>query len=143
MPKIMLNGIEYAGSGVTIDDATIALDEPLGIVAGSGINIVIEGDSAIVCCTVTGGGGGSYNEGYGIDIANNTISVDTTVIPDVGTVSAIASATIPEEVNLLPGSGVTFSASGTDIVVNTTPIVLVSALPATPISGVLYLIPEE
>ena len=135
----------YTGaSGVTIDDATIALDEPLGIVAGSGINIVIEGDSAIVCCTVTGGGGGgSYNEGYGIDITGNTIAVDTTVIPDVSAVSAIASATIPAEVELLPGSGVTFSASGTDIVVNTTPIVLVSALPATPISGVLYLIPEE
>lgn len=135
----------YKGaSGVVIEDTTITLDEPLGIVAGSGINIVIEGDSAIVCCTVTGGGGGgSYNEGYGIDITGNTIAVDTTVIPDVGTVSAIASATIPEEVNLLPGSGVTFGASGTDIVVNTTPIVLVSALPATPISGVLYLIPEE
>ena len=132
----------YTGaSGVVIEDTTIALDEPLGIVAGSGINIVIEGDSAIVCCTVTGGGG-SYNEGYGIDIAGNTIAVDTTVIPDVSAVSAIASATIPEEVNLLPGSGVTFGASGTDIVVNTTPIVLVSSLPATPISGVLYLIPE-
>lgn len=132
----------YKGaSGVVIEDTTITLDEPLGIVAGSGINIVIEGDSAIVCCTVTGGGGsgGSYNEGYGIDIANNTISVDTTVIPDVGAVSAIASATIPEEVNLLPGSGITFSASGTDIVINTIPISAGPGINLSMVDGVLVI----
>ena len=119
----------YKGaSGITIDDATITLDEPLGIVAGSGINIVIEGDSAIVCCTVTGGGGsGSL----------------TQVNSDWNATSGVAEIlNKPTEVELLPGSGVTFGASGTDIVVNTTPIVLVSALPATPINGVLYLIPE-
>lgn len=119
----------YSGaSGVTIDDTTITLDEPLGIVAGSGINIVIEGDSAIVCCTVTGGSdSGSL----------------TQVNSDWNAVSGVAEIlNKPVEVELLPGSGVTFGASGTDIVVNTTPIVLVSALPATPISGVLYLIPE-
>ena len=119
----------YKGaSGITIDDATITLDEPLGIVAGSGINIVIEGDSAIVCCTVTGGGGsGSL----------------TQINSDWNATSGVAEIlNKPTEVELLPGSGVTFSASGTDIVVNTTPIVLVSALPATPINGVLYLIPE-
>lgn len=117
----------YTGaSGVTIDDSTITLDEPLGIVAGSGINIVIEGDSAIVCCTATGGGG---------SIAQ--------VNSDWNAVSGVAEIlNKPIEANLLPGSGVTFGASGTDIVVNTTPIVLVNSLPATPISGVLYLIPE-
>ena len=119
----------YKGaSGITIDDATITLDEPLGIVAGSGINIVIEGDSAIVCCTVTGGGGsGSL----------------TQVNSDWNATSGVAEIlNKPTEVELLPGSGVTFGVSGTDIVVNTTPIVLVSTLPATPINGVLYLIPE-
>ena len=120
---------KYTGaSGVTIDDATITLDEPLGIVAGSGINIVIEGDSAIVCCTVTGGGGSG---------------VLTQVNSDWNATSGVAEIlNKPVEVELLPGSGVTFGASGTDIVVNTTPIVLVSALPSTPINGVLYLIPE-
>lgn len=160
----------YTGaSGVVIEDTTITLDEPLGIVAGSGINIVIEGDSAIICVSgVTGGGSGTnYQAGYGINIANDTISVDTTVIPDVSTVSAIVEAATgsiptpvqvnsdwnatsgvaeilnkPIEANLLPGSGITIAASGSDWVINTTPIELVSALPANPVSGVLYLIPE-
>lgn len=84
----------YTGaSGIAIDNSVISLDEPLGIVAGSGINIVIEGDSAIICVSgVTGGGGTSYNEGYGIDITNDTISVDTTVIPTVSAVQAMISA---------------------------------------------------
>ena len=159
----------YTGaSGIAIDDSVISLDEPLGIVAGSGINIVIEGDSAIICVSGVSGGGGSgtnYQEGYGIDITNNTISIDTTIIPDVSAVSAmigIATASIPAQVNadwsatsgvaeilnkpteanLLPGSGITISASGSDYVVNTTPIELVASLPANPVSGVLYLIPE-
>lgn len=160
----------YSGaSGVVVDDTTITLDEPLGIVAGSGINIVIEGNSAIICVSGVSGGGGSgtnYQEGYGIDITNNTISVDTTVIPDISSVSAMietATASIPStqvnsdwaatsgvaeilnkptEANLLPGSGITISVSGSDYVVNTTPIELVASLPANPVSGVLYLIPE-
>lgn len=159
----------YTGaSGVVVDNTTITLDEPLGIVAGSGINIVIEGDSAIICVSGVSGGGGSgtnYQAGYGINIANDTISVDTTVIPDVSAVSAMietATSSIPAQVNsdwnatsgvaeilnkpneanLLPGSGITISASGSDYVVNTTPIELVASLPANPVSGVLYLIPE-
>lgn len=86
----------YTGaSGIAIDNSVISLDEPLGIVAGSGINIVIEGDSAIICVSgVTGGGSGTnYQAGTGINIVNDTISVDTTVIPTVSAVSAmIASA---------------------------------------------------
>lgn len=290
----------YTGaSGVVVDNTTITLDEPLGIVAGSGINIVIEGDSAIICVSGVTGGGGSgtnYQEGYGIDITNDTISVDTTVIPNISAVSAMidaasandnlfiatygvtthsemltaliagkcvvvrenhtagnwtnyaymvngpgyrslnrsfkfnridtrnnipatiheytcdssntwtityydiranwntttstdpsyirnkpdlsvyttstqvsaiveaATGSIPTpvqvnadwtatsgvaeilnkpiEANLLPGSGITITASGSDYVVNTTPIELVTALPANPVSGVLYLIPE-
>ena len=286
----------YTGaSGIAIDNSVISLDEPLGIVAGSGINIVIEGDSAIICVSGVTGGGSSYNEGYGIDINNDTISVDTTVIPDVSAVqqmiaaasgsnnlfiatynvtswsdinnaitsgkyvicliyefnqprywavlgegwngdfirfyrlerpsgvnpakyivyvcrrlssgynwytetynlqadwnetvinstsfiknkpdlsvyttstqvSAIVEAATgsiptpvqvnsdwnatsgvaeilnkPVEANLLAGSGITIAASGSDYVINTTPIELVTALPANPVSGVLYLIPE-
>jgi hypothetical protein len=157
----------YTGaSGIAIDNSVISLDEPLGIVAGSGINIVIEGDSAIICVSgVTGGGGsvtGNYQAGYGINIVNDTISVNTTAIPNVNTVSAMISAAIPTQVNadwnatsgvaeilnkptesnLLPGSGITIAASGSDYVINTTPIQLVAALPANPVSGVLYLIPE-
>lgn len=204
----------YTGaSGIAIDNSVISLDEPLGIVAGSGINIVIEGDSAIICVSGVSGGGTEYQAGYGIDITNDTISVDTTVIPAVSTVSAIvvaATASIPTQVNsdwsatsgvaeilnkptevnllagsginivesgnnivinstpapvqvnadwtatsgvaeilhkpteanLLPGSGITITASGSDYVVNTTPIELVASLPANPVSGVLYLIPE-
>lgn len=161
----------YTGaSGIAIDNSVISLDEPLGIVAGSGINIVIEGDSAIICVSGVTGGGGSgtnYQAGYGINIANDTISVNTSVIPNVSTVSAIVEAATgsiptpvqvnsdwnatsgvaeilnkPTEANLLAGSGISFAASGSDIVINTTPIELVAALPANPVSGVLYLIPE-
>ena len=160
----------YTGaSGVVVENTTIALDEPLGLIAGSGINIVIDGDSAIICVSgVTGGGGsvtGNYQEGYGIDITNNTISVDTSIISPTSAVSAmisVATASIPSQVNsdwnansgvaeilnkpteanLLAGSGISFAASGTDIVISTTPIELVAALPANPVSGVLYLIPE-
>jgi len=285
----------YTGaSGILVDNTTITLDEPLGLVAGSGINIVIDGNSAIICVSgVTGGGGsvtGNYNAGYGIEINNDTISVDTTIIPSISAVSAmIASASVsdnlfiaeygittinemlnaytsgkyiivhtnnvilgnnyyipssityssnanelliqfrnpgnyervqyangtwteslvareyqvdwnetsqynakyiknkpdlsvyttsaqvsaiveaatgsiptpvqinsdwtatsgvaeilnkPIEANLLPGSGITITASGSDWVINTTPIELVTALPANPVSGVLYLIPE-
>ena len=59
------------------------------VVAGSGITITASGTTAIISCTVTGGGGGTtYTPGTGIDITNNTISIDNTValktdIPDV------------------------------------------------------------
>ena len=56
------------------------------IIAGNGISIVASGDSAVLTCTVPSGE--NYSAGNGIDITNNTISIDNTValkseIPDV------------------------------------------------------------
>lgn len=171
----------YTGaSGIAIDNSVISLDEPLGIVAGSGINIVIEGDSAIICVSGVTGGGSSYNEGYGIDITNNTISVDTSIISPTSAVSAmisVATASIPSQVNsdwnansgvaeilnkpteanLLAGSGISFAASGSDVVINAeiptvtladlntagiTDIQVVTAVPQSPVSSILYIVPE-
>ena len=58
------------------------------IIAGTGISITASGNSAVLSCTVTGTGGENYSAGNGIDITNNTISIDNTValkseIPDV------------------------------------------------------------
>lgn len=162
----------YTGaSGIAIDNSVVSLDEPLGIVAGSGINIVIEGDSAIICVSGVSAGGTEYQEGYGIDITNDTISVDTTVIPAVSTVSAmigVATASIPSqvnadwsatsgvaeilnkptEVNLLAGSGINVTEASGNIFLDwftsagiTDIVYTVSAVP-NPDPHILYLIPE-
>lgn len=131
----------YTGaSGIAIDNSVISLDEPLGIVAGSGINIVIEGDSAIICVS---GYTTSTQVSAIVEAATGSIPAPVQVNSDWNATSGVAEIlNKPIEANLLPGSGVTIAASGSDYVVSTTPIELVTALPANPVSGVLYLIPE-
>lgn len=129
----------YTGaSGVVIDNATISLDEPLGIVAGSGINIVIDGDSAIICANVTG-------------------SIPTQVNSDWNSTSGVSEIlNKPTEVNLLAGSGITYTPSGNDIVINSTPTISLADLNTAGIvdiqivndasactgTNIFYLIPE-
>ena len=74
-------GTTYTGaSGILVSDDTITLDDPIYIEAGSGIVFTQDGDNIVINCTVSGGGSGSsYSAGTGIDITNNTISVDNTV----------------------------------------------------------------
>ena len=51
------------------------------IIAGNNITITASGDSAVISSTASvGGSGTSYSEGFGIDINNNTISVDTSIV---------------------------------------------------------------
>lgn len=70
---------DYTGaSGILINNDTISLDNPIGLVAGNNITIEVSGVSAIISST-GGGGGSSYTAGAGIDITNNEISVDNTV----------------------------------------------------------------
>lgn len=123
----------YTGaSGIDITNDTISLDNPVGLVAGNNITIEVSGVSAIISST-GGGGGSSYTAGTGIDITNNEISVDNTValktdiptVPSAGNMLSITNDTID----------VTTTAGITDIQ-------LVNALPASPVSSVLYLIPE-
>ncbi|WP_413854689.1 hypothetical protein [Candidatus Ruminimicrobium bovinum] len=95
------------------------------IIAGNGISITASGDSAVLSCTVTGSGGESYSAGNGIDITNNTISIDNTValksdIPDVtefvtstevsaivGSVSSIIENDIPDTSDMATKTWVT------------------------------------
>ena len=94
----------YTGaSGVVINNDTITLDNPIGLVAGDNITIEVSGVSAIISAQ-GGGGGTTYTAGNMLSITNNTIDVTTT-------------------------AGIT-------------DIQLVNALPASPVSSVLYLIPE-
>lgn len=48
------------------------------IIAGSNITITASGDSAVI--SSTGGGGSTYTEGTGIDITNDVISIDDSVV---------------------------------------------------------------
>ena len=85
-------------SGIKVEDSVVALDNPVGLVAGENITITVSGDSAIIAGQA--GGGSSYTAGTGIDITNNTISVDNTIatkseIPDV---FVIKSTTTEDEV---------------------------------------------
>lgn len=50
-----------------------------------------------------------YDAGYGINIANQVISVDSSIIPE-----------IPESANLIPGNNITITASGNDYVISST-----------------------
>lgn len=63
-------------SGIKVEDSVVALDNPVGLVAGENITITVSGDSAIIAGQA---GGSTYSAGTGIDITNNTISVDNTI----------------------------------------------------------------
>ena len=115
--------------------------------------------------TLAGGGGGTtYTAGDGIDITNDTISIDSTValkseIPEDEEVEfkeldlsdyALASA-IPDVSNLATKAEVTTAINTVTSMIpdlsdlNTagvTDIQVVQSLPASPVATVLYLIPE-
>ena len=116
-----------------VDEALIEIDIPTGVsgvVAGDGISITASGSDYVISCTVTGGGSGTtYTAGDYIGIVDDTISV--TGITDV-----------------VAGNCVSITSSGNSAVIdwNTTggitDIQIVNSLPASPVSTVLYLIPE-
>lgn len=123
----------YTGaSGIDITNDTISLDNPVGLVAGNNITIEVSGVSAIISST-GGGGGSSYTAGAGIDITNNVISVDNTVAMKTDI------PTVPSAGNMLSVTNDTIDVTTT---AGITDIQLVNALPASPVSSVLYLIPE-
>lgn len=71
--------------GVTVEDNVVSLDNPVNLVAGDNVNITVSGDDVIISAQ---GGSASYTAGNGIDITNDTISIDSTValktdIPDI------------------------------------------------------------
>ena len=140
------------------------------LIAGTNITITKEGNDVTISARGGGGGGSSYIAGTGIDITNDTISVDNTVAmkTDIPTVSGFATKTeltsvsgtlqteintvsaavdnvsasipdteevtfeeidladyalasaIPEEINLIPGSGITIEVSGASAVISST-----------------------
>lgn len=65
------------------------------IIAGSNITISPASGTGEVTINASGGSGGSYVAGYGIDIQDNTISVDTSVIAtkdDIGAINSVLDA---------------------------------------------------
>lgn len=174
----------YTGaSGIDITNDTISLDNPVGLVAGNNITIEVSGVSAII--SSTGGSGSSYTAGTGIDITNDVISVDNTVAmkTDIPVVTGFTtkselqtvSAAIPDTTDMatqtwvgdqgyltsVPSNYVTDSelngavsglATKTEVTTglgnkqNTltgiTDVQVVQSLPVSPVSTVLYLIPE-
>lgn len=132
-------------SGISVNDNIVALDNPVGLVAGENITITVSGDSAII--SGQAGGGSSYSAGTGIDITNSVISIDNTValkseIPDTtgmatqtwvgqqgyvnsSTASAIAEAEVASVETLaidvcpiIAGQNVTITASGSNAVID-------------------------
>ena len=101
-----------------------------GVVAGEGIAITASGSNYVISCTVTGGGSGTtYTAGDYIGIVDDTISV--TGVTDV-----------------VAGNCVSITSSGNSAVIDwsttggITDIQIVNSLPSSPLSTVLYLIPE-
>ena len=98
-----------------------------GLVAGDNITITASGSNYVI--SGQAGGGSTYSAGDYIGITNNTISV--TGITDV-----------------VAGNCISITSSGNSAVIdwNTTAgitdIQMVNSLPASPVSTVLYLIPE-
>lgn len=122
-------------SGVKVEDSIVSLDNPVGLVAGENITITVSGDSAIIAGQA-GGGGSSYSAGTGIDITNDVISVDDSVVAtktwvgnqgyiNSSTASAIAEAEVASVETLsidicpiIPGQNVTITASGSSAVID-------------------------
>ena len=124
IPAAQVNSDWNANSGV----AEI-LNKPteIQLIAGTNVQIEVSGVSAVI--SAQGGGGSSYTAGDFIDITNNVISVDDTS-------------------NVVAGDGISITQSGNNTTISLgvtagiTDIQLVNSLPASPISTVLYLIPE-
>lgn len=115
---------EYTGaSGIVIDDDTVALDDPIGIVAGQGITFTQDGDDIIISAdvpTVTG---------YATDTDLQTVSAaldavsaaipDAQVNADWDAVSGKAQIlNKPESTTLVAGSGITIVESGSNLVIS-------------------------
>lgn len=105
-----------------------AIPDEISLVAGQNISIAVTGASAVI--SSTGGGGSNYTAGDFIDITNNEISVTDTT-------------------SVVAGDGISITQSGDTTTISLgvtagiTDIQLVNSLPASPVSTVLYLIPES
>ena len=129
-----------AGDGIDITNKQISLDDPIEIIPGNNITITVTGASAIFDAT---GGGTSYTAGDYISIDSNVISVTgvaaATAIPDTEVVTFeevdLTDFALASSVTAIPMSNVITTAGITDIQ-------MVTALPASPVSTVLYIIPE-
>jgi len=122
--------------------------EEYGLIAGDNISITASGNNFVISSTASAATGIDYQAGYGIDITDDTISVDASIIPstsayathtEVNNVSAAIIAQIPEqqvnsdwtatsgvaeilnkpnESELIAGPGVSITASGSNYIIS-------------------------
>jgi hypothetical protein len=132
----------YSGaSGIDITNDVISLDDPINLVAGNNITIEVTGVSAVISST---DGGTTYTAGTGIDISNQdviSVKIDGSTITTNGSGQLVANGggTSYSAGNMISLTNNTISVSTT---AGITDIQQVAALPANPVSSVLYLIPE-
>lgn len=67
--------VDYIKNKPEIEEITVRT-----LVAGANITIAASGDSAVISSTGGGGGGSTYTAGTGIDITNDVISIDDSVV---------------------------------------------------------------
>jgi hypothetical protein len=169
--SFVISGIASSTSavsfGATTRKRTNRVPEASSQTVGKVLTIKSVPDDDPIASWETPSGGTQYSAGSGIDITNDTISVDTTVVAtqtDIGNVRQVPSSTSSDENKVLTVNssgnpvwataqgGTTYTAgnmislANDAVAVSTTAgitdIQLVNALPASPVATVLYLIPE-
>jgi hypothetical protein len=169
--SFVISGIASSTSavsfGATTRKRTNRVPEAYSQTVGKVLTIKSVPDDDPIASWETPSGGTQYSAGSGIDITNDTISVDTTVVAtqtDIGNVRQVPSSTSSDENKVLTVNssgnpvwataqgGTTYTAgnmislANDAVAVSTTAgitdIQLVNALPASPVATVLYLIPE-
>jgi len=157
----------YQGaSGIVIDNDTVALDEPIGIVAGQGITFTQDGDDIII--SAEGGAVTGMATEADLQIVSAAVDSVSAAIPELPTEESvefeeldltdyasiasvtaveadvqIVSAAIPDVSIFATESELqAVSTAKQDVLTGITDVQVVQALPASPVSSVLYLIPE-
>lgn len=148
------------GVGIAIDDEVVSLDDPMEIIPGDNVNFTASGDAVIISATVpdtstlaTKAEVVSATGDIQAEIENVTAQIPTDVVThaELATATANVEADIPVVTSFATKTEVTAAINTVTGMIpdlndlNTagiTDIQIVNALPASPVSTVLYLIRE-
>lgn len=116
---------DWAQTNTTSVDYIKNKPEEYGLLAGDNISITASGNNFVISSTATASSGVTYQAGYGIDITDDTISVDASIIPeqqvnsDWTATSGVAEIlNKPNESELIAGAGVSITASGSNYIIS-------------------------